>query len=277
MNRMRVAQGPFRARGPGRSGAFTLIEVLVVIGIITVLAGLLIPVIASARESARQTTCQANMRELHKAIMMFATDHNGSLPPNSSTYMPWRSLRRTAGESHFLMLLAPDYIKQLPTSGLDEKAPAKVFYCPSSHYRSPASSFSVYASGGRTAWPVEGVGNGWGASAYCYFGNSTLAVNDGHGEPIVWPTGKTRTSADKLLLCDIAAKEEPDWATYPDDPDRPFGSRRYLYNHLGSALVGMNALWADGHVKWYDEEACNPHVLGPDASHSLKVYWPDIP
>ena len=63
-----------------RIRGFTLIELLVVIAIIAVLAAILFPVFARAREKARQTTCMSNQRQLCLATIMFAQDHSGTLP-----------------------------------------------------------------------------------------------------------------------------------------------------------------------------------------------------
>lgn len=59
---------------------FTLIELLVVIAIIAVLAAILFPVFAKAREKSRQTNCLSNQRQMALAITMFAQDHNELLP-----------------------------------------------------------------------------------------------------------------------------------------------------------------------------------------------------
>ncbi len=66
---------------------FTLIELLVVIAIIAILAAILFPVFARAREKARQTTCTSNQRQLAAAITMYAQDHNNALLPNNNA--PW--------------------------------------------------------------------------------------------------------------------------------------------------------------------------------------------
>jgi len=59
---------------------FTLIELLVVIAIIAMLAAILFPVFARAREKARQSTCQSNQRQLAAAILMWSQDHEEKLP-----------------------------------------------------------------------------------------------------------------------------------------------------------------------------------------------------
>ena len=59
---------------------FTLIELLTVIAIIGILAAILIPVVGSVRESARQSVCQSNLRQWHTAWVMYANDNNDHVP-----------------------------------------------------------------------------------------------------------------------------------------------------------------------------------------------------
>ena len=58
---------------------FTLIELLVVIAIIAILAAILFPVFAQAREKARQATCTSNMKQIGIAVQMYAQDNDGYL------------------------------------------------------------------------------------------------------------------------------------------------------------------------------------------------------
>ncbi|MHB9132788.1 MAG: type II secretion system protein [Armatimonadota bacterium] len=68
------------------SRGFTLIELLVVIAIIAILAAILFPVFAKAREKARQTTCVNNQRQIATSFMMFAQDHEEYLPNQRSVW-----------------------------------------------------------------------------------------------------------------------------------------------------------------------------------------------
>jgi prepilin-type N-terminal cleavage/methylation domain-containing protein/prepilin-type processing-associated H-X9-DG protein len=60
--------------------AFTLIELLVVIAIIAILAAILFPVFARARENARRTSCQSNLKQIGTAAMMYTQDYDERLP-----------------------------------------------------------------------------------------------------------------------------------------------------------------------------------------------------
>jgi prepilin-type N-terminal cleavage/methylation domain-containing protein len=75
----------FRATplGPSRKSAFTLIELLVVISIIALLAAILFPVFGRARENARRSSCQSNLKQLGLAFAQYTQDYDERLPGSS--------------------------------------------------------------------------------------------------------------------------------------------------------------------------------------------------
>ncbi len=85
-----------KAPTPGAYKAFTLIELLVVIAIISILAAILFPVFAQAREKARQAACMSNLKQVSYAVMMYVQDYEETLPDRQDLktslpggYQPW--------------------------------------------------------------------------------------------------------------------------------------------------------------------------------------------
>ena len=79
-------------------GGFTLIELLVVIAIIAILAAILLPVFATARERARQAKCQSNLHEIYQAMVLFNKDTLG-YPPGLWDTPQWPANQQTAYHS----------------------------------------------------------------------------------------------------------------------------------------------------------------------------------
>lgn len=69
-----------------RRPAFSLIELLVVMAVIAVLAAVLFPVFAQAREKARQTDCLAHYHQIGQAIQMYASDYDSKTPPDGGSF-----------------------------------------------------------------------------------------------------------------------------------------------------------------------------------------------
>jgi len=113
-------------RRNGNQKGFTLIELLVVIAIIAILAAILFPVFAQAREKARGTSCLSNGKQMGTAVMMYAQDYD-------ETILPWLTAREYAGQPSFertWMYKMQPYVKNA-TFKVGQTAANGIFACPS--------------------------------------------------------------------------------------------------------------------------------------------------
>src|SRR5947209_5125037 len=115
--------------------AFTLIELLVVIAIIAILAGLLFPVFAQARESARTAQCLSNARQIGMGAAMYAGDYDDKIIPwMTPTGLPRDTARRD--RNTWVHLIQP-YVRSGDPPRLDNLPvganlpPPPLFGCPS--------------------------------------------------------------------------------------------------------------------------------------------------
>lgn len=138
----------------GRQKGFTLVELLMVIVIIALLAGLLVPTTTLIRDAARSTVCRNNLRQVGIGILAYAMGHEGELPPPTFTKTPWL-WSVAVGEE----LELPDvdrskwYSKGLrpPASALGPLA------CPAATDTGPTASLYIFNSG---TWGDFGL-NSW--------------------------------------------------------------------------------------------------------------------
>jgi prepilin-type N-terminal cleavage/methylation domain-containing protein len=118
-----------------RRSAFTLVELLVVIGIIAILIGILIPVLGRAKSSASLVACQANLRELGTAVQLYVAANKGSLPPGfyENAPEPGSTITVTRWVDLLQGTLAPKYGFNSTDAFFTDAGAAKlrkIFICP---------------------------------------------------------------------------------------------------------------------------------------------------
>ncbi len=129
------------------SRGFTLIELLVVIAIIAILAAILFPVFAQAREKARQVSCLSNAKQIGTAFMMYVQDYDETVPMSNYT----QPTHPDAGQRQFTWArVVQPYSKNWP-----------IFRCPST---GPNPFARIWGGGPPADWP--GIpGRNWGEPA----------------------------------------------------------------------------------------------------------------
>jgi prepilin-type N-terminal cleavage/methylation domain-containing protein/prepilin-type processing-associated H-X9-DG protein len=125
--------------GRARKG-FTLIELLVVIAIIAILAAILFPVFAQAREKARQASCQSNLKQQGIAVRMYTDDYDGIHIPAWGYGAGWNQCANGVAHMGWFHFIQP-YVKNMG-----------IFDCPSS----PKDARTLYCHATRTACLGDG-------------------------------------------------------------------------------------------------------------------------
>ncbi|HEY0010191.1 MAG TPA: type II secretion system protein, partial [Tepidisphaeraceae bacterium] len=109
---------------PAKRRAFTLVELLVVIGIIAVLISLLLPVVGRAWEASRRTVCLSNLRQVHHSFVFYAADNKDRVPLGYRTQSKQFNSMVYSGTSRKIVLFGWLYNARLMPN-------PKIFFCPS--------------------------------------------------------------------------------------------------------------------------------------------------
>jgi len=197
---------------------FTLIELLVVIAIIAILAAILFPVFARARENARRTSCMSNLKQINLGWMQYIQDYDEKLPgygAGGTTQYP----------GGIFQVMQP-YLKS-----------TQIFQCPSESVGPTDPGGADYSDYVINLWLAYNGSHGAGSLAA--IGSPTLVVNfcDYTGQ-----TGRGWFTGTQSKNCVSSGQEcNPEIVTL---------STSYGLRHLD----GINYAFADGHVKWLKSE-----------------------
>jgi prepilin-type N-terminal cleavage/methylation domain-containing protein/prepilin-type processing-associated H-X9-DG protein len=223
-----------------RPRGFTLVELLVAIGIIVILIAILIPAISGARRSANVAKCQANLRGVGQAMTQYATRNRGHFP---YVYITPQTMADGTTDGVFwwqrLMLT-----KDLP--GLEDPSKS-VTVCPADD--DPYRAFTM---------------SNKPDLAVCSYGmNRFLSIQEGISPPLSPPDGKDdetgmiypslasiKNPGNKILAGDVIDSEYLA-SKYPNTHDASNAPFRYefAWTRHGTGKSGsINILWADGHV-----------------------------
>jgi prepilin-type N-terminal cleavage/methylation domain-containing protein/prepilin-type processing-associated H-X9-DG protein len=215
---------------------FTLIELLVVIGIIAILAAILFPVLARAREAARKATCNSNLRQIGVAFAMYVGDYDDCFPNNGDT-MLWMGRRWRWPLQPYLAYGARRDAVDPTNPNLSQGAGANLLICPSDATAPAAwdgTSYAYAACFFHTPAQVSAMGTTdlYSATAFACQTQSLAAV--------VTPAQKA-LAAEWLSNHDTPHVSWWDWG----------GSRNYVF--------------VDGHVKYLPASRIRPAANGyPD-------------
>jgi prepilin-type N-terminal cleavage/methylation domain-containing protein/prepilin-type processing-associated H-X9-DG protein len=230
--------------------AFTLIELLVVIAIISVLASILFPVFARARENARRTSCMSNMKQIATALTMYVQDYDEKLP--LYRFLDSNGLAKL----NSLQVLYP-YIKN-----------AQVFVCPSAVRYSSASGAS-----NPTVFTLNSYNSG-GSYGYNYaYLNPvdqtalSVAAIDRTSETIAYGETTGACGAGLIYPPSVGWSTTSTFCYLPSGAGGETRGNQNAYYHFD----GANYAFVDGHAKWLKKS----NVSGPAgcAGANCDVMW----
>jgi prepilin-type N-terminal cleavage/methylation domain-containing protein/prepilin-type processing-associated H-X9-DG protein len=263
----------------GRHG-FTLIELLVVIAIIAILAAILFPVFAHAREKARQTSCLSNLKQMGEAMLMYAQDYDERFCP---------VLARPDRKQPYLYLDSWMHLLEPYTKNRG------VYICPSSGHTSQDYTKNddlIHNYGYFPTLKIQGLDE-----AETIAGPFGTALCEGIGGFYGYPVGKfledtpsfnqaqIARPAETVLLCDHRLFDFG--GTDPRQNVWIFPAPRHL---LEPNIIGpdgqpapqgiLNALFVDGHVKGLTHQAFwqilprYTHRLSAGGDDVFAHFWP---
>ncbi len=225
---------------------FTLIELLVVIAIIAILASILFPVFARARENARRATCQSNMKQAGLAFMQYTQDYDEKLPFSLNNTLtiggttigwdtciaPYLGIKVGIANAPLLLQCPSDTVTRTGTSGI-----------PNPKTRTYAMPMPRRNAADATGLLLRGTGGYYGVSGNPGSCNATTTVGG------CVPLAAIEAPSQTLLLV-----EGPTAGNFFASSSGGISAdinAQQVTTLKPIHMDGWNYLYADGHVKWH--------------------------
>ncbi len=219
-----------------RARGFTLIELLVVIAIIAILAAILFPVFAQARENARKTSCASNLKQIGLGWLQYAQDYDEKV-------IPWSDNGASNGYAFVWQEIVQPYIKS-----------KQLLRCPSVPSSTSTYSYSAFIGGANPAPPNRSLAS---------LENPVQApiLIDGRGFPNEKAASETTEGwAYSFVIPDQDGSHQGRGCKYLNYVNgMQTGEKTWGYSvararagdvHAALHMDGANYAFADGHVKW---------------------------
>ena len=248
-----------------RVRAFTLVELLVVIGIIAVLVGILLPALNRARKAAYNANCLSNLHDIGNMIQIYANEYKDKVPLGylvNRRHESYLVSTLTSGSQLWYPSIGPMYLAKHMPDG-------RSWYCPSPNHLDGRWMYNTTDIGEENPWPPESTMFNCRAGYYfrpCFsWGNSETPPKTWNGKPNPWPQMSQLTKkaiATDLWPLPLGAGSKSKMAPHDKTTNILWGDRSAsvvtLDGPIGAKCDFLNSYQAgDGTLQYYQTHFLN--------------------